>query len=102
MYLALFTADPGEAGSQASEISGAGYVRKPVTMGAPANGVSSNTAIVSWTASGGSYGTTAHMGWMDALVAGNMLYFAPLAVAKTIDDGDSLNIPVGQAVVTLE
>lgn len=38
-HAALFTADPGTTGSVTGEVSGGGYARKPITWGAPTNGV---------------------------------------------------------------
>jgi len=46
VYVGLFTADPGEAGSLANEVSGGSYARVSVTFGAPSGGTCANTGIL--------------------------------------------------------
>jgi hypothetical protein len=44
-YLALYTSDPTDADT-GTEITGGSYARQAITMGAPSNGVSTNSAGV--------------------------------------------------------
>lgn len=84
-YLALFTVAPGEAGG-GTEVSAAGYSRKVVTWSAAAGGVTSNTAIVSFTPTGGNYGTVSAIGVFDAATGGNLLLKKDVADFATYQD----------------
>jgi len=99
VYLALFTVSPSDAGG-GTEVSGSGYSRQAITFGAPSGGAISNTAQVSFTASGGNFGTVVAVAIMDASTAGNMLAWDGITSA-TINDGDTLNFPVGDIDITL-
>ena len=100
VYLALFTTDPGEDAS-GTEVSGNGYARQATAFDAPANGVTQNTALESFTASGGNFGTVTHFAIFDALTVGNMLYYGVMTASKVINDGDTLEFAAGAVVVTL-
>jgi len=100
IYLALYTADPTDADT-GTEVSGTSYARQTITMGAPSNGVSTNSAAIEFPAAGGSWGTVTHIGIRDALTAGNLLYHTPLDASKTIATGDIFRVSVGNLSVTL-
>jgi hypothetical protein len=100
IYLALYTTDPTDADT-GTEVSGASYARQTITMGAPSNGVSTNSAAIEFSAAGGSWGTVTHIGIRDALTAGNLLYHTPLDASKTIATGDIFRVSVGNLSVTL-
>ena len=102
VYVSLWTSDPGDdaSGTEVST-SGTGYARTAVTMGAPSNGVSLNTAAVEFAQATASYGTVGWIGINDAVTAGNLLYHSPLTTSKTIDTGDIFKIAIGSLSVTL-
>lgn len=102
IYIGLHTADPGETGSLAAEVSGNGYARKlHNTWAAASNGQKKNTGVVTFnTASGGNWGIITHISINDALTGGNMLYKGALTVSKTINDGDTLEFQDSQITVT--
>ena len=100
VYVALFTTDPTDAGS-GTEVSGGSYARTSVTFGAPSNGVSTNSADVTFPTATGSWGTVSHIGIYDALTTGNLLYYTPLDVSKTVTTGDIFKISTGNLSVTL-
>jgi len=100
IYLALYTTDPTDADT-GTEVSGASYARQTITMGAPSNGVSTNSAAIEFSAAGGSWGTVTHIGIRDALTTGNLLYHTPLDASKTIATGDIFRVSVGNLSVTL-
>ena len=100
VYLALFTTDPTDADT-GTEVSGGGYARMACAFDAPSNGVTQNTSIETWTASGANYGTVTHMAIYDAVTAGNMLYHTIMTASKVINDGDTLNVAAGAFTVTL-
>lgn len=100
VYVALFTTDPTDAGS-GTEVSGGAYVRKAVTFAAPSNGVTSNSADVTFDQATANWGTLTHIGVFDASSAGNLLYHTPLTTTKTIETGDIFKIAASSLVVTL-
>jgi hypothetical protein len=99
VYVSLHSADPGDGGG--NEISGGSYARKAVTFGAPSNGVSTNSADVTFDQATASWGTITHIGIQDALTTGNLMYHTPLTTSKTIDTDDVFRIVAGQLSVTL-
>jgi len=100
VYVSLYTTDPTDADS-GTEVSGGSYARTAVTMGAPSNGVSTNSADVTFPTATASWGTVTHIGIHDALTTGNLLFHTPLDTSKTIDSGDIFKIETGNLSVTL-
>jgi len=102
IYVALYTSDPTDAdtGTEVST-SGTAYARTAVTFGAPSNGVSTNSADVTFPTATGSFGTVTHVGLRDASTAGNLLYHSPLDDSKTVGIGDVFKITTGNLSVTL-
>jgi len=101
VYVALYTDDPGE-GNTGTEVSGGSYARTAVTFGAPSNGVSTNSASVTFPTATGTWGTVTHVGIMDASTSGNLLYYTALDASKSIASGDVFTISTGNLSVTLE
>ena len=102
VYVSLYTSDPTDAdtGTEVST-SGTSYARTAVTFGAPSNGVSTNSADVTFPTATASWGTVTHIGIHDASTAGNLLFHTPLDTSKTIDSGDIFKITSGNLSVTL-
>ena len=100
VYVSLYTTDPTDADT-GTEVSGGSYARTAVTMGAPSNGVSTNSADVTFPTATASWGTVTHIGIHDASTAGNLLFHTPLDTSKTIDSGDIFKITSGNLSVTL-
>jgi hypothetical protein len=100
VYVSLWTSDPTDAGS-GTEVSGGSYARTAVTFAAPSNGVSTNSADVTFPTATASWGTVGWIGINDAATSGNLLYHTPLDTAKTIDTGDIFKISTGNLSVTL-
>jgi hypothetical protein len=99
VYVALYTSDPGE-GDTGTEVSGGSYARRPVTFGAPADGVSTNSALVLFAQATAAWGTVTHFGIRDALTLGNLLYSAALTTSNTIGINDAAKFEVGTLSVT--
>jgi hypothetical protein len=55
VYVSLYTTDPTDADS-GTEVSGGSYARTAVTFGAPSNGVSTNSADVTFPTATASHG----------------------------------------------
>ena len=100
VYAALFTTDPTDAGS-GTEVSGGSYARTAITFGSPSNGVTTNSADVTFPTCTVAWGTVTHMGIYDASTSGNLLYHTPLDASKTVDSGDIFKISSGNLSVTL-
>lgn len=110
LYVALHTADPGEAGTQTTnETSGTSYARATVTNnatnfpaasgGSKANGTAINFA----TPGAGGWGTVTHWSIGDAASgAGNILFSGALTVSKTINAGDTVSFGIGALTITAD
>lgn len=102
-YVGLFTAAPSDTGG-GTEVSGNGYARKAtgtITVSGTATTATNSAAIEFDPASGGNWGTITHAAVFDASTAGNMLAWAELTTARTINDGDVFRIPASSLTITL-
>jgi len=99
-FVGLYTSDPGE-GNTGTECTGSGYARKSATFGAPSNGVCTNSAAVEFDQATGSWGTISHVGLLDAITSGNLLFYTDITTSKTIESGDIFKIAAGSLSVTL-
>lgn len=101
-YVALYTAAPSDSGG-GTEVSGSGYARQSVTFDAASSpgGTTANSAAVSFTASGGSFGTVTHIGIFDAVSGGNLLWHGAMTASKTVADGDTLEFSTGNIDLTI-
>ena len=101
-YIALYTAPPSDSGG-GTEVAGNGYSRQAVTFGAASSpgGTTDNTGSVSFTATGGNWGTITHVGIFDASTTGNMLWHGAMTASRTINDGDTLSFAIGAVTITL-
>jgi hypothetical protein len=101
-YVALYTVAPSDSGG-GTEVSGSGYARQSVTFDAASSpgGTTSNTGAVSFTASGGAFGTVVAIGIFDAVSSGNLLWHGNMTASKTVDDGDTLEFSIGNIDLTL-
>jgi hypothetical protein len=100
LYLALFTTDPGEAGT-GTEVSGGSYARQTVAFtvtGAQA----ANTAAVEFPTATASWGTITYGAVYDAVSGGNLLASGALTVSKTIASGDVLRVVAGAFTIDLD
>jgi len=101
-YVGLYTAAPSDSGG-GTEVSGNGYARQAVTFAAATSpgGTTSNTGAVSFTASGGNWGTITHIGIHDAVSGGNLLWHGSMTASKTVADGDTLEFSIGNIDLTI-
>ena len=100
VYVSLWTSDPGDDAS-GTEVTGGSYARTAVTFAAPSNGVTTNSADVTFPTCTSSWGVVGWIGINDALTTGNLLYHSPLDISKTIATGDVFKISTGNLSVTL-
>lgn len=98
-YLALYSTAPGESTS-GTELSGNGYARILVGLGAPTDGVSTNAGTITFTASGGAWSQIVGHGICDASTAGTVQYFQDSVSGPTLADGDSYAFDAADVTVT--
>lgn len=99
VYCALFTDPPGEAGG-GTEVAGGSYARQSVAFSSPSNGVTSNSATITFPTATGDWGEVDSFAIFDDPTAGNMLYYGTLSVAKTVLTGDVFEFLSGQLSIT--
>ena len=99
VYVALYTSDPGD-GNTGTECSGGAYARQSAAFSRTA-GVGSNTSAIEYPTATGSWGTISHVGILDAVSSGNLLYHAALSSSKAITTGDIFRIPAADLTVTM-
>ena len=103
-YLALHTANPAEDGSGAEVANSNNYSRQAINFNSASSGSATNTGDVSFTASGGAFGTVSHFGiWDNASHgAGNLIYYGALTASKTIADGDTIKFNSNTGITITE
>jgi hypothetical protein len=100
VYVGLFTTSL-TAGGSGTEVSGGSYARVSATFTASSSGATASNADITFPTATASWGTVTTIGIYDALTTGNLLYFTPLDVNKTIDSGDIFKITSGNLTVSL-
>jgi len=117
LHIGLFTVAAGEAGGQ-TEVTGGSYARAAVvrslanfagTQAAGSTvasngtgGATSNNGTITFPAPTASWGSIVGFGIFDASTGGNLLIYAPLQTAKTVNNGDAAPVfTAGQLVFTL-
>lgn len=103
LYMALFTADPTDAGN-VNEANYTGYARQVVTgewlAPSGANNQTQNTAQIQFPINGGVVDqTVTHFGIFDAAAAGNCLFTGALTAAKTVGVGDQIAFAVNAITI---
>jgi hypothetical protein len=103
-FVGLFTAAPSDTGG-GTEVSGNGYARRTtgtISVSGTSPTLATNAAAIEFAAaSGGNWGSIGWAAIFDASTGGNMLAWAPLTTARTINNGDILRIPAGDLDITL-
>ena len=96
VYTACYVNDPTPS-NIGTEFLGGGYARKASTFAAPLDGLCQSNALIDFGTASADLGTWTHSGVLDALTAGNLLFFDPLDSSLPVNNGDPYNIPSGQA-----
>lgn len=102
LYVGLFSGDPGESGSSATEQVGENYSRQIITFEETGtNGQFQNDSSVAWDpALGDGWGTIGGIGIFDASTAGNILFHGALVASKVIGAGDVFTLPAQNVSIT--
>lgn len=102
VYTALYTVAPTNSTPGTEVPGGVGYARQATTFKAPVTpGQTSNLGAVT-------FGPDATSDWttivatavLDAVAAGNMLYYGTLAASKVVQVGDSVSFADGALTIT--
>lgn len=101
VYLALYTTDPTDADT-GTEVTGGAYARQEITLSAPTNGVTKNTADIEFAVAAANWGTVTHAAVRDEAQGGNLMLHGPLNINKTINMGDQFRVPANQLTFTLD
>ncbi len=102
-FLALFTADPGEASiSNECSTSGTAYARQAIAFTVSNNLATNSGAIEFPVATGSGFGTVTHLAVCSASTGDNIIASSALTASKAIGAGDVFRLPVGDLDITLE
>jgi hypothetical protein len=104
VYVGLFTTNDNAGNTSGVEVSGGSYARVAVssslanwagTQGAGTtsassgtSGTTSNNNVMTFPAPTASWGSIQGIAVFDAATGGNLLLYAPLTIAKTVNNGD--------------
>jgi len=98
-YVGLFTSDPTDTGSGATELSGNNYSRVAATFSV-SNDLATNTGALEFAQASSSWGTVSHIGIFTASSSGTLIAHSALSASKAIGSGDVLRIPAGDLDIT--
>ena len=106
IYLALATANPGEAatGASMSEVANSGsYARKAIAFAAASSRKVVQTGIVSFTAATGSWGTVTNWAIVDSITygEGNVLAYGAFSTSFSPVSGNTVSVASGQVQVEI-
>ncbi|WP_342510600.1 hypothetical protein MKY34_11340 [Sporosarcina sp. FSL K6-1522] len=93
VYIALFNGD--------IEISQVSYKRQSSAFTAPSEGQTSNNADILFPIAGEAWGDITHIGILDSLTGGNLLFKSPAEFVKNIDISSQYKIPKNYLIVRL-
>ena len=107
VYLALFTADPGDAGSVVSEVVGGSYNRVSLagkfSSATGTDGNTANTAVVTFPTATANQGTITYLGFMKSGIptTDDMMVWSVLASPITINTDGIFEIAIGDLDITV-
>lgn len=104
VWLALYTVAPDDTGG-GTEVTGGSYARKEIANNltkwpAASGGTKQNGEEEAFVTATGDWGTVVAFSIMDAVTAGNFLYWGDLTTSKPVNDGDTAKFPVGSITIT--
>lgn len=103
LYAALFITSPGQ-NNTGTEVStaGTGYVRQPVVWTVLTNHQSTNSAVITFPTAIANWGTVAFVALYDAVANGNLIAFAQMPAAVTINKPSVFQINLNQLVLSFQ
>lgn len=89
LYVGLFQSNPGDSGTEGTEITYLGYQRQAITFSAPAASGAAlstqNTAVITFPEASTSAGTITYVGVFDQVTGGNMWLYGQLGADSTLN-----------------
>lgn len=98
LYMALHTADPGDAGT-GSEVVGGSYAPQTIAFAAAVGDTAGNSGVVNFATMPAT--TVTHFSIRDAS-GGNALFVGPLSSPQTLTAGQTLSFAAGQVTVSAD
>ena len=107
LWIALYTAAPSDTGG-GTEVTGGAYVREQYdpsdtnwsAAGGGTDGKSSSLIEIAFTEASASWGEVTHLGILDKLTGGNLLWWGVLSTPKEVDIADTFKITAGDLSIT--
>ncbi len=95
VYAALYTVTPSDSAG-GTEVTGGAYARQAMAVDAPSPaGETQNTAEISFPVATASWGTVLAASLMDAVTAGNLLYWGDVTPNKLVSTDDQFKFAAG-------
>ncbi|RCS42315.1 hypothetical protein DTL42_19445 [Bremerella cremea] len=106
IYLALATSVTTDGAVFTEVPSGTAYARQRVQFGSPTNDGTkkkvSNSGAVTYSEATTPWGGITHIGLYDSPTGGNQLYYGALTSTRTIETGDTFQVPDANLSVSLD
>lgn len=102
LYIALSTADPGEAGTGLAEPTGNAYARVAFSDWSRTDNTVSNASNVTFPEATGSWGTITHFAVVDAATSGNVLMSSTVSPSQSVISGNTMLFKTGNLTVSLD
>lgn len=100
IYLALSTTVINADGTGLTEPSGNGYSRPEISFESSSGRTTSNTNAITFTATGGDWGTIVAAAIVDESTGGNVLFFNTITPIP-VEDGDTFDVDPGSVIIGL-
>ena len=116
-YVALYTVSPSDSGG-GTEISGNNYSRVAIssslanwagtqssgstTASSGTGGTTSNNNAINFPTPSANWGTCVAIGIFDASTSGNLMFWGPLTINKTINNGDIVSFPAAALTIQID
>jgi len=101
VYLGLLTA-LSDDGDTLTEVTGGSYARQSVAWDAPLDGLTANTATVTFPTPTADWGTVTHAAIFDAASSGNALLYDTFAFPVTIFSGQLVRVSAGDMTTEIK
>ena len=101
VYVALYSSDPTDVDS-GTELSGNGYARELVTFDASVAGVSSTDVNAEFGPATADWGSVTHVAVHSSISGSDLIFFGPLATARTVLEDDILRFSAGNLTLKLD
>jgi hypothetical protein len=99
VHLALFTTMPATDGTGGVEVAGGSYARQAVTFAAADNGMTSNSAAVTFSALPAA--TLVGVGLFDASSGGNLLHLGQFSTVVSVPAVTDFAVPISDVVAVM-